>query len=78
AIKHSTALEAILILMIEPILNPLWVFLFMGETPGRLPLIGGTIVIGAITIRFIVRTMAGKPIFMKYAVSKRFFKRDRF
>jgi len=77
AIKHSTALEAILILMIEPILSPLWVFFFMGEIPGKLPLIGGTIVIGAITIRFIVRTMAGKPIFMKYAISKRLFKRDK-
>jgi drug/metabolite transporter (DMT)-like permease len=33
AIKHVTALEAILIPGIEPILNPIWVFLFLGERP---------------------------------------------
>jgi len=65
AIKHSTALEAVLILMIEPILSPLWVFLFMGEVPGRLPMIGGAIVIGAITIRFIARGISGKSIAFK-------------
>lgn len=63
AIKHSTALEAILILMIEPILSPVWVFLFMGEIPGRLPMIGGAVVIGAIAIRFVLRNLAGRPIF---------------
>jgi drug/metabolite transporter (DMT)-like permease len=65
AIKHSTALEAILILMIEPILSPVWVFLFMGEIPGRLPMMGGAIVIGAITIRFIARGISGKSIAFK-------------
>ncbi|MDI9368184.1 MAG: DMT family transporter, partial [Thermotogota bacterium] len=71
AIKHSTALEAILILMIEPILSPVWVFLFMGEIPGRLPMIGGAVVIGAITIRFVLRNLAGRPILLKYGVSRR-------
>lgn len=70
AIKHSTALEAILILMIEPILNPVWVFLFIGEVPGKLPIIGGVIVVGAVTTRFVVRALRGRPLFLKYVVKK--------
>ena len=35
AIKHVTALEASIIPIVEPVLNPVWVFLIMGEAPGR-------------------------------------------
>lgn len=51
AIKHVTALEAILIPVIEPILNPVWVFFFAGEFPGKWSIIGGSIVILAVTGR---------------------------
>ena len=34
AIKYVTAIEAITIPLIEPILNPIWVFLAIGERPG--------------------------------------------
>ncbi|MBC8059650.1 MAG: DMT family transporter [Clostridiaceae bacterium] len=51
AIKHVTALEAILIPVIEPILNPVWVFLMIGETPGPWAILGGAIVIIAVTLR---------------------------
>jgi drug/metabolite transporter (DMT)-like permease len=54
AIKHVPALESTLILSMEPILNPLWVFLVMGEAPGRLALIGSALVLGAVTARAIV------------------------
>jgi drug/metabolite transporter (DMT)-like permease len=37
--------------MIEPVLNPLWVFLLLGETPGPLALVGGTIILGAVMVR---------------------------
>jgi drug/metabolite transporter (DMT)-like permease len=57
AIKHTTALEAILISMIEPILNPIWVFLMLGETPGIWALIGGFIVFISITIRGVIATV---------------------
>jgi drug/metabolite transporter (DMT)-like permease len=49
AIKHVTALEAVLIPVIEPILNPIWVLLMMGEKPSRFALVGGVIVLGAVT-----------------------------
>ncbi len=58
AIKQVQALEATLILTLEPILNPLWVFLVIGETPGKLALIGGMIVIGAVTARAVVSVRA--------------------
>jgi drug/metabolite transporter (DMT)-like permease len=54
AIKQVQALESTLILTLEPILNPLWVFLVIGETPGKLALIGGMFVIGAVTARAVV------------------------
>jgi drug/metabolite transporter (DMT)-like permease len=53
AIKHVTALEGVLLPVIEPILNPLWVMLFIGERPTPLSLLGGAIVIGAVTWRAI-------------------------
>jgi drug/metabolite transporter (DMT)-like permease len=51
AIKHVTALEAVLIPVIEPILNPIWVLIAFGEKPSRLALVGGVIVLGAVTWR---------------------------
>jgi drug/metabolite transporter (DMT)-like permease len=51
AIKHVTALEAVLIPVIEPILNPIWVLWFMHERPSRWALIGGAVVLSAVTCR---------------------------
>ncbi|MFT3830449.1 MAG: EamA family transporter [Opitutaceae bacterium] len=54
AIKHVTALGSILILMLEPLLNPIWVALVLGEFPGRWALVGGAIVLGAVTTRALI------------------------
>jgi len=51
SIKYISALEAILIAVIEPLLNPLWVFIFTGENPGIYSIIGGAIVISAVLLR---------------------------
>ncbi len=51
AIPHVRAIEAIVIPMIEPVLNPLWVLLLVGEVPSGWALLGGTIVLGAVTAR---------------------------
>lgn len=51
AIRHVTALEAVLLPVIEPILSPIWVMLFIGERPSWLALLGGVIVVGAVTWR---------------------------
>ena len=52
AIRHVPALKATLITTIEPLLNPLWVFLLIGEQPGFYAMIGGFIVLTAITFRY--------------------------
>jgi drug/metabolite transporter (DMT)-like permease len=54
AIKHVTALEAILIAVVEPILNPVWVLLVVGEAPGPWALLGGFVVLVSVTIRYVV------------------------
>jgi drug/metabolite transporter (DMT)-like permease len=51
AIKHVSALEAVLIPVIEPVLNPLWVLLALHEKPAPLALAGGAIVLAAVTWR---------------------------
>ena len=51
AIRQVTALEAVIIPVIEPILNPVWVFLVNGERPSRWALLGGVIVLSAVTLR---------------------------
>ena len=51
ALRHIRAVEGILLPMIEPVLNPLWVFLLLGETPGPLALLGGAIILGAVVVR---------------------------
>lgn len=50
-LKYISALEAILITVLEPLLNPVWVYVFTGEAPGIYALIGGSIVILTILIR---------------------------
>ncbi|HTP02223.1 MAG TPA: DMT family transporter [Anaerolineales bacterium] len=50
AIKHVPAIEATLISTLEPVLNPVWVFLFLGEEPGRLALLGGVIVLAGVAL----------------------------
>ena len=53
SMKYLTALEAILITVLEPLLNPLWVFIFSGEKPGLYSILGGVIVISAVLARSI-------------------------
>ena len=40
-LRPSALPEASLLALIEPILNPVWVVLFVGETPRRPRVIGG-------------------------------------
>ncbi len=58
AVRHVEALESILILSLEPILNPIWVFLVIGEAAGRWASLGGIIVMVAILGRAYVGIQA--------------------
>ncbi len=51
AIRNVTAMEGVLIPVIEPILNPLWALLWMGERLGPWALWGGVVVILAVLFR---------------------------
>jgi drug/metabolite transporter (DMT)-like permease len=54
AIKRVTAMEGILIPMVEPILNPLWTFLFLDEKLGPWAIVGGFIVILSLLFRSVM------------------------
>lgn len=62
-LKHVTATEAALAGMLEPISNPVWVFLFLGERPGGFSILGGAIVLSAIAWRTLTSgpAVAGAP-----------------
>ena len=68
AIRHVTALEAVLIPVIEPILNPVWVLLMLGERPGPLSLLGGVIVLTAVTLRTLHGLRTPPPVIPSVAV----------
>jgi DME family drug/metabolite transporter len=51
ALSRLTALEASMLLMVEPVLNPLWSWLLHGEIPGGFALAGGALVLGATIAR---------------------------
>jgi drug/metabolite transporter (DMT)-like permease len=48
AIRHVRAFDAILVMTLEPVLNPIWVWLVIAEVPGPWSMVGGLIVITAI------------------------------
>ena len=48
------ALEASLILLIEPVLNPVWSWIFHGERPTPWVLLGGVLILGAATLKALI------------------------
>lgn len=49
AVGRCTPLVACLVGIVEPLLNPLWVWLFNGEAPGPWAFLGGSVVILSVT-----------------------------
>ncbi len=50
-LRRVTATKASLTGMVEPVMNPLWVFMLLGERPSPLAILGGAIVLGAVAAR---------------------------
>ena len=46
-LRGVPAVEASLLMMIEPALNPVWVWLIQGEAPGQVALLGGAIILAS-------------------------------
>lgn len=58
-LKHLPALEVSLLVLIEPVLNPLWTWLAQGERPSALASAGGAVMVVALAAR--VLTERGTP-----------------
>lgn len=54
AIPQVRAIEVVLFLLIEPVLNPIWAWLVHGERPGPATLLAGVIILGATVGRTLV------------------------
>ncbi|MDR2746532.1 MAG: DMT family transporter [Treponema sp.] len=67
-IRRVQAMQALLIAMIEPVLNPLWVFAFTGERPSPAAFAGGLVIILAVLfssvlgVRYPLRNESPKPL----------------
>jgi drug/metabolite transporter, DME family len=51
ALRRVSALEASLLLFIEPVLSPLWAWLVHGERPGAWAIAGGALILAATAIK---------------------------
>lgn len=58
AIRHLTALEVSLLLLIEPVLNPVWTWLFRSEVPGRWTVVGGALILLATLVKTVLDARA--------------------
>lgn len=56
AIARLSALESTLIGMIEPVLNPVWVFLGTGEQPAAWAFAGAALIVGAVVARAFIES----------------------
>lgn len=54
-IRHVPALEASLLLLLEPVLNPVFAWLVHGEAPGRWSIAGGAVILSATLLRAVRR-----------------------
>jgi drug/metabolite transporter (DMT)-like permease len=58
-LRETPAVEASLLILLEPVLNPVWTFLFTGERPGPWALVGGAIILLATAWRTLLGSRAG-------------------
>ena len=59
--KGVRSLDASIIGFVEPLLNPIWVFLFLSETPSKWAIIGGAIILAAV-IFHTIKSSRGKAV----------------
>lgn len=61
-LRDVTSSEASLIALIEPVLNPIWVLLLLGEQPTQATIIGGAIILAGLGLRYAVLRPRGPDI----------------
>jgi drug/metabolite transporter, DME family len=62
AVRRLPTLEVSLLLLIEPVLNPIWTWLLRGEEPGRLVIAGGSIILLATAFRAVFVERDAPPL----------------
>ena len=53
ALRHVSPVRASLITLLEPVLNPVWVWMFAGEVPSGNTLAGGVIILAAMAVEIL-------------------------
>lgn len=61
ALPHVPALEVSLLLLVEPVVSPIWAFLLVSEVPGVWSLVGGGIILVATVLNARVREEVVPP-----------------
>ncbi len=59
------SLDAGIVGYIEPVLNPIWVFLVLGERPSRWALLGGAIIVGAVIAHTTAKAKESRRLLME-------------
>ncbi|MGE5177142.1 MAG: DMT family transporter [Hyphomicrobiales bacterium] len=59
AMRHVPALEASVLLLLEPALNPLWAWIVNGERPGVWANAGGALILGATALKTWIDSRSG-------------------
>jgi drug/metabolite transporter (DMT)-like permease len=54
AMRHLPALDVSMLLLLEPVLNPIWTWLLHGEQPGAAVIAGGAIILAATAVRAVL------------------------
>ncbi len=62
ALAVIPALEASLILLVEPVLNPVWAWIVQRERPGPWALVGGAVILGATTLKGWLDSRTGRAV----------------
>jgi drug/metabolite transporter (DMT)-like permease len=53
AVRRLPALEISLLLLLEPVLNPIWTWLIRDEDPGEWTIVGGSVIVVATAVKTI-------------------------
>jgi drug/metabolite transporter (DMT)-like permease len=60
-IRDVPALEASFYILLEPVLNPVFTWIFHGETPGRWAVAGATVLLATIAVRSVLSARESPP-----------------
>lgn len=53
AIRRLPALEVSLLLLLEPVLNPMWTWIIRSESPARWTIVGGVVIVSATAVKVV-------------------------